>query len=144
MDSGSNPFLEGIYQFASEVEQVFTAFIDDFTEIVDAFVETSEELAELVKDTIVNEVEQQFNEFFEPLFEEFLGVSPVIEEQEREAEDSWAIDSSFDPFPETPAVCAGCRHYHGQVYNGTLLVCGMHPYGWEGDNCPDREPITFN
>lgn len=142
MDSGSNPFLEGIYQIASEVEQFFTEFIDDFTEIVDAFVETSEELAELVKDAIVNEVEQQFNEFFEPLFEEFLGVSPVLED--RQPEDSWAIDSSFDPFPETPAVCVGCRHYHGQVYNGNLLVCGMHPYGWEGDNCPDKEPISFS
>lgn len=142
MDSGSNPFLEGISQIASEVEQFFTEFIDDFTEIVDAFVETSEELAELVKDAIVNEVEQQFNEFFEPLFEEFLGVSPVTED--REAEDSWAIDPSFDPLPETPSVCIGCHHYHGQAYNGNLLVCGMHPYGWEGDNCPDKEPISFN
>ncbi len=35
--------------------------------------------------------------------------------------------------------CIGCHHYHGYVYNGNLLVCGMHPYGWEGATCPDWE-----
>lgn len=142
MDSGSNPFFDGIYQIASEMEQFFTEFLDDLADAVDGFVETSEELAELVKDAIVNEVEQQFNEFFEPLFEEFLGVSPLM--HERESEDSWAIDPLFDPLPETPTGCAGCRHYHGQAYNGNVLICGMHPYGWEGDTCPDKEFISFN
>lgn len=36
--------------------------------------------------------------------------------------------------------CVGCRHYHGQAYNGVMFVCGMYPYGWEGEEkCPDRE-----
>ncbi len=30
--------------------------------------------------------------------------------------------------------CVGCRNFHG----ADKIVCGMHPYGWEGDdNCPD-------
>jgi ABC-type nickel/cobalt efflux system permease component RcnA len=36
-----------------------------------------------------------------------------------------------------PAVCQGCSHYHGRVYGGNLLVCGMHPYGAEGEYCDD-------
>lgn len=35
------------------------------------------------------------------------------------------------------AACVGCRHYHGQSYGGTLLVCAMHPDGPESDQCPD-------
>lgn len=41
--------------------------------------------------------------------------------------------------PANPS-CVGCRHYHGQAYNGVMFVCGMYPYGWEGEEkCPDRE-----
>ena len=35
--------------------------------------------------------------------------------------------------------CQGCQHYHGYVYGGKLLVCGMHPYGSETGDCPDWE-----
>jgi hypothetical protein len=41
------------------------------------------------------------------------------------------------PKPQRPAACRGCVHYHGKVYNGTMLVCGMHPYGAESETCPD-------
>lgn len=42
--------------------------------------------------------------------------------------------------PPTSSACRGCRHYHGQTYGGTLLVCGMHPFGVEEDACPDWQP----
>lgn len=35
------------------------------------------------------------------------------------------------------AGCQGCRNFHGQAHNGVLLVCAIHPYGWEGAHCPD-------
>jgi hypothetical protein len=42
-----------------------------------------------------------------------------------------------------PLTCQGCVHYHGRAYgfkrSRTLLICGFHPYGWEGENCPDWE-----
>jgi hypothetical protein len=39
-----------------------------------------------------------------------------------------------------------CRHYHGQVYGGNLLVCAMHPYGpgEDVDTCPDLDSIWDN
>jgi hypothetical protein len=37
----------------------------------------------------------------------------------------------------TPPACQGCRHFHGASYGGNFLVCGMHPYGWDGEKCPD-------
>ncbi|MDX2214928.1 MAG: hypothetical protein SFY66_16695 [Oculatellaceae cyanobacterium bins.114] len=41
-----------------------------------------------------------------------------------------------------PKPCQGCAHYHGIAYgyskaNRTVLVCGYHPHGWQGDVCPD-------
>ncbi len=33
--------------------------------------------------------------------------------------------------------CVDCCHYHGEVYGDNFLVCAMHPYGWDDENCPD-------
>ncbi len=44
-----------------------------------------------------------------------------------------------EPSKTTNPACIGCQHYHGHQYADTLLVCGMHPYGWDGDDCPDWE-----
>jgi hypothetical protein len=40
---------------------------------------------------------------------------------------------------QTPKVCRGCVHYHGRSYGGERLICAMHPYGVEYDECGDRE-----
>lgn len=45
--------------------------------------------------------------------------------------------------PSRPDVCNGCIHYHGKAYGQTQakrtrLICGFHPYGWQGTGgCPD-------
>lgn len=41
--------------------------------------------------------------------------------------------------PPTPQACRGCLHYHGRSYNGSHLICGMHPYGVETETCSDWE-----
>lgn len=41
--------------------------------------------------------------------------------------------------PVVPAACQGCKHYHGQTYGASRLICGMHPYGPDADTCPDWE-----
>jgi hypothetical protein len=39
--------------------------------------------------------------------------------------------------PQRPKVCQGCCFYHGRVYSGNQLICAMHPYGVESDDCAD-------
>lgn len=51
--------------------------------------------------------------------------SRLIEEDDGDKQDS------------VPAICNGCSNYHGQVYNGNLLVCAIHPYGFDNETCPD-------
>jgi hypothetical protein len=49
----------------------------------------------------------------------------------------------FNSVPASrPEACQGCANYHGVAYgynrdNRTVLVCGFHPYGWQGGHCPD-------
>lgn len=45
--------------------------------------------------------------------------------------------------PSRPIACRGCANYHGIAYGTSrdrrsVLVCGIHPSGWQQDNsCPD-------
>jgi hypothetical protein len=43
----------------------------------------------------------------------------------------------IEPCDHFHPACIGCQNYHGHIYGRNLLVCGMHPYGWDDDNCPD-------
>lgn len=36
-----------------------------------------------------------------------------------------------------PTSCIGCKYYHGIFYNGSPLICSVHPEGIEGAKCPD-------
>jgi hypothetical protein len=38
---------------------------------------------------------------------------------------------------DRPSPCQDCTEYHGLIYGGVRLVCAMHPYGVDGENCPD-------
>jgi len=54
-----------------------------------------------------------------------------------------ARQEHHDSILTSPYACKGCRHFHGQTYFGekgaSTLICGMHPYGWQHENCPDYE-----
>ncbi|MCC5639798.1 hypothetical protein LC593_29030 [Nostoc sp. CHAB 5844] len=54
------------------------------------------------------------------------------------------LDDDSDDFYKQiiqPTVCIGCANYHGQEYNEELLICAIHPYGWNGISCPDFAEI---
>ncbi|NET33856.1 MAG: hypothetical protein F6K19_17855 [Cyanothece sp. SIO1E1] len=54
-----------------------------------------------------------------------------------------------DKSPSRPQPCQGCTHYHGIAYGNSyatraILVCGIHPYGWQGESaCPDWQGGTL-
>lgn len=47
--------------------------------------------------------------------------------------------SHVHPTAKQYPACQHCKHYHGYRYGEHLLVCAMHPYGWEDEQCPDWE-----
>ena len=51
--------------------------------------------------------------------------------------DSRLIEEEDDEQDYIPETCNGCSNYHGQVYNGNLLICAIHPSGSKKEPCPD-------
>lgn len=128
MEKWQKDFFEMLETVADEVER----FFQGVSEIVDSVVDFSEEVSEQVHNTLSVEFDQYLNDLAEPLFE-------VYWELEFVGEAEHPFPYRIEPSAELHPACVGCRHYHGQVYNDNLLVCGMHPYGWDGGDCPDCE-----
>lgn len=128
MEEWQKNFVDILETVVDEVEKFFT----DISEAFDAIAKDSEEFFDRVQTTISTEFEQFFSEMVDPVFE-------ILEIDEIPFESEWPLTDYVQPSQEFHPACIGCRHFHGQVYSGNLLVCGMHPYGCEGDSCPDWE-----
>lgn len=137
MESWPDDFFQMLETFTYEVEQFFNEVGKEVNQVIDAIVEASEDAIEQMQHTFSTEFEQQLTEFIDPLLEACLGIEGVAEETAQ------PFIHTIDPILSNQPACAGCRHYHGQMYGGNLLVCGMHPYGWEGEKCPDWQS-TWN
>lgn len=120
------------------VTQEVEKFFSDITEAVDAIALLSEEVFHQVDRTITTEIEHFLTDLIQPV----LDACSELEQTSFEPE--WPLTDTVEPSPQQHPACVGCRHYHGQVYSGNLLVCGMHPYGWEGENCPDWQGFRLN
>ena len=132
MEDWQKGFIEVLEVAANEVEQFFTEMTEGAIEVIDSFLQSSEEIFEQFENAIPADLEQFFNELVEPVVEVYL-------EFER-AEDINQADlfvHYVEPTEQKNPACRGCQNYHGQVYGGNLMVCGMHPFGWEGESCPD-------
>jgi hypothetical protein len=115
---------------------MFEAFAKDFFR----FVETSLKQSEEVMVDLAQMVDEQMLEV-QDLLERLM--DPWVDEAQVQAVDE-AMNAAAQPFLQTlyPMIdqhpmCVGCRHYHGQSYGNNFLVCGMYPYGYDGEKCPD-------
>jgi len=115
------------------MEQLITEVTKDMEEMIDVFVEASEGFVEQIEAAIPPDLEQRINDFFDPILEAYLGFEVTVEESVQ------PVVNTVEPLLNEHPTCVGCRHYHGQSYNGVMLVCGMHPYGCETEECPDWE-----
>lgn len=115
-----------------EVLESVASMVDEFflgvTEVVEVF-------ANEVQDAVGIDVDQCLQDMFEPIIEIYAELEEIV----GETEETYYYSYPVEPTSEKNPACVGCRHYHGQIYGGNLFVCGMHPYGWETDSCPDWE-----
>ncbi|ALF51651.1 hypothetical protein ACX27_00405 [Nostoc piscinale CENA21] len=122
--------LMGIVEtVAEEVERFFQGMND----MVDSFFDLTEELSEQVQNNIAADVEQYLQEISAPFLEMYWELEDVV------ADADPGFPYSVEATPEQNPACVGCTNYHGQVYGGNLLVCAMHPHGWDDQTCPDWE-----
>lgn len=135
----------------SRIQEDMQRFFEQVTlqteEVVDSVLEALEKT--------VADVEQGldgFDDFIEPIVHDFENqlddlLVPIVADLETDLEtfeqslEEWAspLTQQLRPLIDQQPACIGCRHYHGESYGGTFLVCGMHPYGVQTESCPDWE-----
>ena len=118
-------------------------FFQDLGEVMET---VAEEVVEAFEVTVVNFEETLATEI-DYLVRDLLAVELDfeidIDVEEMEIRDIVAESQFYTTgLPVAPTsvnhpACIGCRHYHGRAYGGNLLICAMHPYGWEDEHCPD-------
>ena len=134
MESWQKDFTEMIETVADEVDR----FLLGMGEMADAFFELTEEISDQLQNTIAVEVDQYLQDLAEPLLEIYWELEDVVGDVDP------GFPYSVEPSPQQNPACIGCHNYHGQVYSGNLLVCAMHPNGYEDDSCPDWEKQDFS
>jgi hypothetical protein len=137
MEQWQKDLIDMIETVADEVEQ----FLLGMNDMVDAFFEITEEITEEVQNTFVADLDNLstlHEQFFRDLADPILGAYEELENFFAEDVDP-AFPYAVEATPEKNAACIGCSNYHGQVYSGNLLVCAMHPHGWDDETCPDWE-----
>ncbi|MGV0027338.1 hypothetical protein ACFE35_20280 [Phormidesmis priestleyi ANT.L61.2] len=135
MEEWQKDFSELLETIADHIEGFFVEVSREVTEVVNVFVEISEELSEQAQNTFTDEFDQYITELVNPVLEAYFGFEGMV------GEAAQPMMQTVEPLLNQHPVCVGCRHYHGQAYGGNVLVCGMHPYGvGEGlDTCADKE-----
>ncbi len=122
---------------AKEVEEFLLTVTAGMEFLADVLVETVEEATDQMLHTLETEIEPQVNQWIvEPLLALLLEIDRDINDA------TMPLTQTLDPLINQHPACVGCRHYHGQIYGENMLVCGMHPYGWEGETCPDHESMS--
>lgn len=133
MEEWQKSFFVVVETAVAEVEQFFNDATGEFAEMLDSLAKLSEEFTEQVQNTLVDELDEYFSELIEPLIEVFRELDPEANEIDL------SVVTYVEPSPTQQPACIGCCNYHGHVYGGNLLVCGMHASGVESDKCPDWE-----
>ncbi|NEO32750.1 MAG: hypothetical protein F6K36_20465 [Symploca sp. SIO3C6] len=122
-------------------KEIFATF-ESVAGVVDEFFLGVTEIVEDIADNLENTFGAEFEQFCQEAFESLESIVEIYYEFEEIAgEGEEPFSYPVVPDPTKHAACIGCRHYHGQVYGGNLLVCAMHPYGWDTENCPDWESM---
>ena len=155
MEDWAKEFFKAIDTWSEDVDRFFQDIADEVDEVVDEWVEFSENVGKQVEESLratlpIDEMAAEFDravrEFVEPMFEFYLDVDFDVFDLEEDADetDPFVPITYVPPTADSNPACIGCENYHGHLYGKNLLVCGMHPYGQEGESCPDWESKNLN
>lgn len=111
--------------------------VESVTSMVDEFFVGVSEIVEIMTDEFQNTVGVEIDQYLQDMFEPIAEIYAELEELVGDTDTTFGYP--VEPSAEKHPACIGCHHYHGQVYSGNLLVCAMHPYGWDTEDCPDWE-----
>ena len=141
MDDWQQEWWKKFEKTAAEMEVFLLELGEAAESFADEVGETIEDFVEQLQEVVVNEVDSFIQDFLDAIAETSDDMeSSLWEDLDEFTEDYDFMGVGFQhPTPEIHPACINCTHYHGRIYNDNLLVCGMHPYGWDDENCPDWE-----
>jgi hypothetical protein len=144
MEDWQQDWAKTVEAAAQGIEKFFQEVSQDLGEATLTLMEFTDEMAEEMGKAVapaLDQLESQLTEWLSP----FEGLEAELDAFFYDAQlfDQLSDFTSptMEPLIDQHPVCEGCRHYHGQVYNGTPFICAMHPYGIVdgGDRCADKE-----
>lgn len=146
MDNWDNHFWKWLNDVQQDLESFSIQINQEWQKNIAELETKLNDLTEEVEDAITTEL-NQFRGDVDDLMSDFLRIfldedlMEVEDDQNFDPEELYFLFEDGKPIPnhQTHPACVGCTHYHGQTYNGNLLVCAMYPYGWDGEKCPDWE-----
>ena len=115
--------------FLTDVGEATETVVDEVADSVSFFIDR-------FQSSVAGELDSLLQDLVEVLVVTSDEIDAVLSED-------WDFDEDFTsvsycaPSAKNNPACINCANYHGQAYNGNLLVCAMHPQGYEGDSCPD-------
>ena len=120
-------------EFFAEVGKVTETFVDEVSEKLNSSIEQFQ-----------SGITIEVDDFIQDCVDILIATSDEIdaalsEEWEIFTDDDFTSINYHTPSAKSHPACINCANYHGQAYNGNLLVCAMHPNGYEGNSCPDWE-----
>lgn len=119
-------------------QKEFWDVVDSVAQGIEQFVQDVTQAVEEIHNEMATDIEQFFEEVFSVELELRIDENDLFPDHWGELSD-WLVNPRVEPDPTTHPSCVGCQNYHGRIYGGNLLVCAMHPYGWQNESCPDWE-----
>lgn len=140
MDDWQKEWWKQLEKTTADMEE----FLVDVGEATDSFVDEVSESLSSFFEQFQSEIVEEVDSFIQDFVDVVIITSDEIDaafggEWEDFVDDDFTNVSSHAPSVKNNPACINCANYHGQSYNGNLLVCAMHPYGWDDDDCPDWE-----
>lgn len=147
MDDWGKQFDNWFGQMAVQAEQQLNAWadtIDQQLEPIMTSVETAgDELAKQLEQTITVTLAPLVEEVIQPMLDTPLDIEFDLDQTIDAVIKPW--HQTFTPPQNNHHLCTGCQYYHGESYNGQMLVCGMYPYGPQENqtHCPDKVDVDW-
>ena len=140
MNDWQDEWWKQIEKTAADVEEFFAEVGEATETIVDEVNENVDSLLKQFQVDFVGELDDFFKDFVEVIVTTSDEIETALSEDwENFVDEDFTSVSYHKPSTQNHPECIGCVNYHGQSYNGNLLVCAMHPDGYEDKNCPDWE-----
>lgn len=136
LQEGLNAAAQGSTQWLSEVSR-------QADRVVEKWVDDSFDVLQEIEQEVEREMGPTFAQFSDR-FDSALDAGLVLFERQVAPwieETTAPLVRTVNPWLQNHPTCVGCRNYHGAQYGDEMLVCGMHPYGPDGDTCEDWESV---